>query len=309
MKEIIYNHLRLQRTRFERASTEFGLHPTVSYILACLLFAGMSYMLLSRSTIEKWEYITTAILVFYLLASTDRLRFYKQIYSAKTFTRIRLIENAIVLAPFVPFLIYFGAYHQLIALISIAGLMSILNGTKLGSFTLSTPFYRFPFEFTAGFRLSWIVILGLYILAFIAITVDNSLLGIFALLILTLSSIMYYQYPEPEYYIWIHNMDSRSFLIHKIKIALGYTTLVCLPLLVVIIFVWPTLTLWVILGMVCALLFLSTCIVAKYSMYPNIFNLPIALALSLGFVAPPILLILFPYLFKRAAQTLKSTLS
>ena len=63
------------------------------------------------------------------------------------------------------------------------------------------------------------------------------------------------------------------------------------------------------LGVLSALMFLATLIAAKYTMYPQLDNLPLVLALLLGLVAPPLLLILFPILYNKAIKNLKPILS
>lgn len=309
MKQIITSHFGLQRTRFNRASIEFGLAPIVSYALIIIIFCGLSYMLLSRGEIEQWEYTIGPIILIFIFSDPDRLRFYKQIYSHKVFTGIRISENLIITLPFLFFLIAFKAFIPSIIIFGLALIASILNRGIAYSISIPTPFYKYPFEFASGFRMSWLFLIVLYIIFSIAVYVDNSYLGIFTLTITALCSTAYYQTQEALYFIWIHKMDSKSFIIHKIKIAIGYTLLTIIPLLITAIIVWPYMTLWIVLFCICALLFIATSITAKYAIYPNIFDLPLTIALSIGFIAPPLLLLLLPYLFKKASQNLKHILS
>ncbi len=309
MKEIIQEHFKIHRTRFERASLEFGLDPWVSYVLIPILFIGMSFLLLSKDILTQWSYIIPPVFILFILSNPARLRFYKQIYSESTFKTIRTFENFIVAIPFLFFMLFKAVYLPFIVLFLATIYISIKNRNDWFSVALPTPFYRFPFEFTSGFRYSWILIIGLYILVIIAWSVNNEALGKVSVITLCLSSTLYYQNPESEYFIWIHNMDSSSFIQHKIKIALNYTLLLATLMLLLVILAWPSYALWTILGVLCALLFLATTIVAKYTMYPQIFNLPLVIALSLGFVAPPVLLILFPYLYNKAVKNLNPILS
>ena len=309
MKEVIQQHFRIHRTRFERASLEFGLDPLVSYILIPILFLGLSFVWMSKDTLTQWTYIFPPAFVLFIISHPDRLQFYKQIYTKVIFSKIRWIENFLIAIPFLLFMLFKTLFLPLIVLLFITIVISIKDRNDWISIAMPTPFYRFPFEFTSGFRYSWILILGLYALAIISCFVGNEALGIFSVISLTLSSTVYYQYPETEYFVWIHNMDSKTFIIHKIKIAIGYTLLIVTPMLILVVFMWPSYALWTILGVLSALMFLATAIVAKYTMYPQFFNLPLVLVMSLGFVAPPLLLILFPILFNKAVKNLKPILS
>jgi len=77
---------------------------------------------------------------------------------------------------------------------------------------------------------------------------------------------------------------------------------------ILVVVVWPSYLLWTVSGVLSALMFLATVIAAKYTIYPQLFNLPLVLALLLGLVAPPLLLILFPILYNKAVKNLKPLL-
>lgn len=309
MKSIIQNHFILHRTRFERMSIEFGLSPTVSYLLILLIFVGLSYTLVTRGEVEKWGYIIPVFYLQYWIASAERLQFYKQIYSHSSYLNIRWIENGLIALPFILILVFTGGYWQAFTIVVGSSVFAIINRTSYSAFAIPTPFSRYPFEFTSGFRLGWILVVVLYSLFIISINVDNDLLGLFSLMMLVLSSLSYYQYPEPQYFIWIHKMNSQSFLFRKIRIAVLYSLYLSVPMLTVLLFVWPQIAMWAVLGYVHGLVFLSTYIMAKYSMYPNVFHLPIAIALAIGLVMPPLTLFLFAYLFYKADKNLNPMLS
>ena len=302
MKEFIQQHFSIHRIRFERASLEFGLDPLVSYILIPILFVGLSFVWMSKDMLTQWTYIFPPVFVLFIISHPDKLQFYKQIYTKDIFSRIRWIENFLIAIPFLLFLFFKSLFLPFIVLLSITIIISMKDRNEWTPIALPTPFYRFPFEFTSGFRYSWILIIGFYALAIISCFVGNETLGIFSVITLALSSTFYYQYPETEYFVWIHNMDSKIFIIHKIKIATAYTLLIVMPMLILVVVMWPSYTLWTVLGVLSALMFLATAIVAKYTMYPHFFNLPLVLAMSLGFVAPPLLLILFPILYNKAIK-------
>lgn len=309
MKHFIKSHFNLQRIRFERASIEFGVSPLISCILGFIVFVGLSIALLMRGNQEQWLYILLPIIIIYLLSDTDRIKFYKQTYSKKTFLQVRFFENMLVSIPFIICLISFKAIIPAVVLFLILSTSIFINPNVTSLIALPTPYYKYPFEFTAGFRLSWPILIIHYIIYINAVAVSNSYLGTFTLISTALCSTLYYQFQEASFFIWIYNLDSKNFIFYKLKIALSYTLLTCLPLLITSIIVWPYMTHWILLLLFFALLFISSIITAKYVMYPNIFNLPLALLLSIGFVIPPLLLFIYPYLYRRASRNLNSILS
>tara|TARA_B110000046_G_scaffold38559_1_gene42396 strand:+ start:12500 stop:13429 length:930 start_codon:yes stop_codon:yes gene_type:complete len=309
MKRVIQQYFSIHRIRFERASLEFGLDSLVSYLFLLILFVGLSFVWMSKGKLTQWTYICPPTFVLFFISHPDRLQFYKQIYSEYTYSTIRWIENFMIVIPFLLFMLVNSLFLPFIALLSITIILSLKDRKLLTSIVLPTPFYRFPFEFTSGFRYSWILIIGLYALTIISCWVSNEALAIFSVLTLALTSILYYQNPETEYFIWIHNMDSKTFIIHKIKIAICYTLLIIIPMFILVVVMWPSYLLLTVSGVLSALMFLATLIAAKYTMYPQLFNLPLVLALLLGLVAPPLLLILFPILYNKAIKNLKPILS
>ena len=309
MKRVIQQYFSIHRIRFERASLEFGLDSLVSYLFLLILFVGLSFVWMSKGKLTQWTYICPPTFVLFFISHPDRLQFYKQIYSEYTYNTIRWIENFMIAIPFLLFMLVNSLFLPFIALLSITIILSLKDRNLLTSIVLPTPFYRFPFEFTSGFRYSWILIIGLYALTIISCWVSNEALAIFSVLTLALTSILYYQNQESEYFIWIHNMDSKTFIIHKIKIAICYSLLIIIPMFILVVVMWPSYLLLTVSGVLSALMFLATLIAAKYTMYPQLFNLPLVLALLLGLVAPPILLILFPILYNKAIKNLKPILS
>jgi len=93
------------------------------------------------------------------------------------------------------------------------------------NYTIPTPFYKKPFEFIIGFRTAIGMIGFAYFLTIMGISVGNFNLGIFSLLVVFLTSFSFYAQPDSQFYVWIFSHSSATFLLDKIKIGIGYITI------------------------------------------------------------------------------------
>jgi hypothetical protein len=69
---------------------------------------------------------------------------------------------------------------------------------------LYQPLYKYPFEFTVGFRTNYFMFFITYFLAIMAIHVDNFNLGIFSLILVFLSCSAILQIQKNEFYVLFH---------------------------------------------------------------------------------------------------------
>ena len=122
------------------------------------------------------------------------------------------------------------------------------------------------------------------------------------------SSFSFYLSTENEYFVWIYNVNPRTFLLNKIKTALLFSSALAIPILVLLSFFFQQnielLLLFFIIGwgwVICA-------IVTKYSSYPNEINIPNGILLALCLGLPPMLLILTPIFFYQSEKRLKNLL-
>ena len=100
------------------------------------------------------------------------------------------------------------------------------------NFHLPTPFYKYPFEFTIGFRTNFILYIFAYFLTIMSIVVSNFNLGIFSLIATIIGCTTYFTYSENKFYIWIHSLNPKEFLYAKSKMIVLYTTILCSPILI-----------------------------------------------------------------------------
>jgi hypothetical protein len=196
-----------------------------------------------------------------------------------------------------------------------AGLLSILitilalvNFRTTFNFTIWTPFSKRPFEFTIGFRNTFYLFFMAYTLAIIAVSVSNFNLGVFAMLLVFATTLSYYSKPENEYYVWAHSLKPKAFLLGKIKTALLFSSLIALPIAIILAIFNPQnigiLSLFFLVGWA----FLISIIVGKYAAYPDEMNITQGVFFALCIWFPPILIVLIPYLFKQSQNRLSNLL-
>jgi hypothetical protein len=207
--------------------------------------------------------------------------------------------------PFLLFLIYKGEYALSLLILPVAFLTGTLEQNKKLNFTIPTPFYKFPFEFTVGFRKTYLLVLLAYLLVMIAIGVSNFNLGMFAIITLYAVSLTYYTLPEAYYYVWIFTGTEKRFLWYKIKIALFYSLLLCLPAVLLLILSFPDQLLYLGGVMVFGSLVLIAALLGKYTVYPSEINIPQGLGMAFCIFFPPALLIILPVFYLKSIKQLK----
>lgn len=302
-------YFRLQHIMLNRHLTDFGLRPSVGYLLSALLFVGLSLYLFVRTSFAEYFYVFAAGSFVFNLGETGRNDFLKGCFSKADYVKIRLLENLLLAAPFLLLLCYqrcFGSAAAL-ALFSVAAVW--LQFERRFNVALPTPFHKHPFEFMVGFRKTFLFVLLAYFLAFMAVWVDNFNLGIFALLLVFLISLSYYGEPENKFYVWVYALGPRAFLFQKMKIALLHATLLALPVTVGLALFFGDR-----FGIVAGVqglgyLYLLTILLAKYSAFPGKINLPQSIFIALGLWLPPLLLGILPFFYKQSVKNLQALLA
>jgi hypothetical protein len=145
-------------------------------------------------------------------------------------------------------------------------------------------------------------------LTFIAISVDNLNLGIFAMLLIFLVSLTYYIKPENEYFVWSYSASPAKFLFGKLNTATKYSILLVLPVLISLIAFNPGEADSILMFFMIGLTFLWTIILAKYSAYPNEMNLPEGILIAICIYFPPVLLALIPFFYVKSVKKLNALL-
>ncbi|GAA4111924.1 hypothetical protein GCM10022393_09960 [Aquimarina addita] len=205
-------------------------------------------------------------------------------------------------------MLYKSNYTESLSVLIAAVVLSFIKKTNTFNFVLPTPFYTWPFEFAIGFRKTFWVFLLAYGLAIIAVYVNNFNLGIFSVILSSLICSGFYGTSDPLYYIWIHNMKPKEFLIYKMKIAVIYSFLLALPIILILaVAFWNQLFIamgFEILGIIFVLLY----VLLKYAFHGEGVILLQGLVGVLCLLFPPALLIVVPYFYTKAIRNLNTIL-
>jgi len=236
------------------------------------------------------------------LGEPIRNEFLKATFTKTDYPKIRLLENLILLFPFLLYLLYEQQYLIALLLFLVGmGFSFIKNGTST-SFVLPTPFYKYPFEFIVGFRQTFWAFILLYVLAGIALSVGNFNFGIFALVIVFFACWPFYAEAEPVYYIWIHAAKPSAFIQQKMGLALLYSFFLSLPIASALLVGYSDRLFYILLAMLIGMAFLLLNLLGKYAFYPA--SMPIIQGFLLVFciLFPPLLVIMLPYLYGKAIK-------
>jgi hypothetical protein len=301
-------YFKLQLTLFNRRFSDAGILPWLGYLLS---FAGFG--IVCTYLYQKTDFAGYILLLLYMSIispSGDKKRndFLLSMYGDIVKRNIRLLENGIAAIPFLWVFAVCGDYLQSIILLFMCFSMGMMTSRTTFNKTLPTPFFKKPDEFTSGFRKTILLLLAAYTLAVIALSVDNFNLGVFTVLLIFMVCMSFYGSPEGEYFIWIHNRNPHEFLKHKLLNACKNTLTLALPVIVLLFSKYPDKV--IILAGFCAvgICFLSTVILAKYSVYPSEINVPESLLIGICIFFPPAFLAVIPFFYKKSVTKLNKYL-
>ena len=301
-------YLRLQFTLINRAIRDFGMNPAVGYVLILAAVAGLGEVAFARlPTYAPYIIALFCVWVMMNLARKERAEFLHITFDKETKRKIRIIENLIVAVPLVLLLLVHNQYITAAVLSTVSVLMAFVN-INPKSFVMPTPFSKKPFEFSVGFRNTFLVLLLLYVVAVIAVCVNNLNLGLFIIFALCFIASSYYLKPENEFYVWIFAESPRRFLWRKIINALKNTVLLTLPIIIMLTSTNPSEWWQILLITAVGLLFMTTSLLAKYSVYPEQAGFLETFFIFAIFI-PPFVLVVIPFLYFRSIRRLKNYLN
>lgn len=288
-----------------RKLKDFGLEPIMGYLLILACFIGLSIYLFHKTEFAQYVYIPISLVLTSKLSEIGRNDFLKLCFSDKYYKLVRVVENFAASFPFLIFLLYKQTLIGSVILVAVSLLLGLSSFKTSLNFTIPTPFYKKPFEFTVGFRNTFFIFLIAYILTFIAISVDNFNLGIFSLLLIFIVVIGFYPKLENEYFVWSFALTAKQFIVEKIKTALFYTTILCLPIVLTLCFFYYTNIVLILAFYFIGCVFLITIIFAKYAAYPNEMNIAEGIIISISVAFPPFLFVFAPYFYTKALKKLE----
>jgi hypothetical protein len=304
----MFEYFKLQGVILNRRMVEFGVHPIVVYPLGLVIFVFLSDALFQQVQNAPFIYSIGALLLLFKLGYKDRNDFLRTIFNDRTYRLVRVLENGLLAIPFIVFLIAKAEYLVAFGLFIVALVVSKFNLNILNNTTVPTPFGQNPFEFARGIRNSYWVYMVILVLGGISLGVDNFGLAMFSATLLPVMSSSYYSYPENEYFVWSSVLSPKRFLTAKVKIALTQFLGLSLPLYAILAIGFYD-QIFVLIGIVLAsCLFLVLFVLAKYASFPNELSLPIGFLLALCLAMPPLVLVIGPYLYRKAIQSLNPLL-
>lgn len=292
----------------KRKVIDFGMNPIIGFILFIAVFIGFSIYLFFKTEFAQYVYLLIALSFVFKLSERKRNDFLKSIFLNNLYWKIRLIENFILILPFVVFLVYKQSFYSVLILTFLALAIALFNFNDSYNFTIPTPFYKKPFEFIVGFRSAFYMFFIAYFLTFMAVAVSNLNLGIFAMLLVFLVSFSFFLKPENEYYVWIFNKSPNGFLLEKFKTAILYSSFVSVPIFGALGFYFSSEIVTLLVFMLLGYVYLITIVLAKYSSYPYEMNLPQAFLLGISLLFPPLLIGIIPLFYLQSMKRLNDIL-
>jgi hypothetical protein len=300
-------YLKLQFALLNRQIRDLGMNPVVGYVLMAALFVGVCELMFVRVP----KYAPYIIMLFCLtlqnvLSKKERSDFLHIVYGGRMKSKIRIVENMIVGIPIFVILLIHNQYIITAATLILSVLAAFVE-TNSKSFVMPTPFSKNPFEFSVGFRQTFFFFPLIYGLTIISVIVDNLNLGLASVFMLCLLITVFYLNPENEYFVWIYAKSPAKFLMHMTLTIVKNTSLLALPM-IVLMAVFFTPDVWqALLILAVGELFITTIMLAKYSVFPNQIGIMEMIFVALLFV-PPFFLLVIPYFYFNSIKQLNNYL-
>ncbi len=219
-----------------------------------------------------------------------------------------MLENAAVCLPFQCFLWYEQAFIPALITIPLLFVFAFFKAKWPWSKSIPTPFKKLSFEFIVGFRKTFWIILLAYFLVFTSTQVENYNLGLFAIAMIMITSMFYYQKPEYEYYVWIYAHKPKAFLKHKLLLSVICLSFLCLPVLLALLLAFPSQWLVTLLVYFGGHMLVGSMILAKYAAFPFEISIAQGIFYSVSLLFPPLLLIAMMVFYSKSKKSLKSFL-
>ncbi len=283
---------------------ELGISPWVGFVVVVALFLGVSFYLYYKTEFAKYLYHFVALSIIAGLGEAKRNDFLKTCYSKSMYYLIRLLENSLAAIPFFSFQLYKTNYPEALIFFFLSLLIALINFRNKYSMTIPTPFSKYPFEFTIGFRHSFLLIVLAYFITYKAIEVGNFNLGIFSLIVVLFICAFYYIKQENWFYVWIFSLNPKDFLFQKLKTAVLYSSLLSLPISIALGIFYQDKLLLITGFQILGILIVITGVLSKYSAYPHELSIRKVLAILLSIWLPVLLIITIPVFYFQSKKQL-----
>lgn len=289
----------------KRQMEDFGIKPSIGLIIGSVLFGMLSHLVFLKTEYAPLILIAISSSMILNKSTTRKEAMMRQIYSSSTYLQIMTVENCIIAIPFIITLLLhqYLIYAALLFLISIA--LSLVPKIQFGNKAIQSPYYHWPYEFSIGFRRTYILLFFLLIIFCIGLYVENYNLSLVIILIIQLIFMSYYIEADEHYAIWLHKPCAKKFLSKKILIALWYSFASTFLLVILLLISNPN-DYILILGLyLLSFIFLVSIILMRYACYPRAINIPEIIIMILAVIFPPLLLIIIPFYIQKSLDKIK----
>lgn len=289
-----------------RSMKDFGLPWLLIFPAILLVYTALFYLLQLHPYWAAYLIFLLNFQALFSLAEYNRNDFLKLTFNNLDYYLIRMLENLIISLGTVILFILHAKFDLALLLLAIGILFVFVSTNSLWSRTIPTPFKKYPFEFIIGFRKTWLLLLILYVLAYIGLAYGNQNLALFCMFCICICTSLYYQVIEPNLILWNQNRKPVAFLNHKFKRGIFQLSLLLLPILIPLVALFPhdiskALIVW---GL--GLFLIPFVISLKYAVFPRKVNVAEGVILGLCLMFYPLVLFIIPYYYFKAIQNLKT---
>ena len=146
--------------------------------------------------------------------------------------------------------------------------------------------------------------LCIYGLTVIAVVKGNFNLGLFSIVSVFLVCSSYYIKQDSEYYIWIYTMNPKEFLRSKIIVAIQYSLVLTVPLLMILSFFYFNKIHEALLFLILGEMYLIMYVLMKYAFQNEEGGFFKVFIGGLCLLFPPVMVIVIPYFYKKSVDSL-----
>lgn len=284
------------------------MHPAFLAMLIAVLFIGLSELFFSKFHKNPSLYLVLGIILIFLSTNETRNDFLKSCFTRQDFRRIRWIENGLLSLPFSFFLSYQGHFSLALAFLFLSFVLTFIPLKRKYNFTLPTPFSRYPFEFTRGFRYFFILHGLTYFFTYMAIAYSNFNMGILILLVSFLVNAIYFSFQENTLDVWVFHHTTKQFLLLKAKTIIRYGAVSSFPIIVALFFFFSANFTWTLLVILIGFHYIFLFLVMKYTFLPSKPSFADELIQLFCLFFPPAMLVAIPYYSIQSMKNLREIL-
>jgi hypothetical protein len=292
MKQYLQLHYNLLLRQFK----DFGIEPLLGFIFVIVFFVFFSFSIFVKLPYPQYFYALVPFSFITMLATKNRNDFLKVAYPKNEYLKVRVVENVLVVIPFIIFLLFKQCFLIALILPFMASFFVFVKTNNNFNPVLPTPFYKNPFEYLVGFRKSILIIVAAYFITFMAVKVMNVGLGYAIIILLSFVCSSFYAKPEPVFYVWQSSSSAKTFIHNKMAIAVMHFCFLILPIVILFCIRFPQSIATIGLLFCAGLFFVLTSLLSKYASFPQAISPTKAMALMFTAWFPP-LLIVFSYVF------------